>query len=84
MVRNSDDVLDFFPIIFIGIIADLTDYDQLKSDQRREAMYYGIYGIVRKTGRALCSLMLAGVFSAFGYSTENPHGVRLIPDFWQH
>lgn len=62
----------------IGIIADLTDYDQLKSGQRREAIYYGIYGIVRKTGWALCSLILAGVFSVFGYSAENPFGVRVI------
>ena len=62
----------------LGIIADLTDYDQLKFGQRREAIYYGIYGIVRKTGWALCSLILAGVFSAFGYSAENPLGVRVI------
>lgn len=62
----------------LGIIADLTDYDQLKSGQRREAIYYGIYGIVRKTGWALCSLILAGVFYAFGYSAENPLGVRVI------
>jgi len=62
----------------LGIIADLTDYDQLKSGQRREAIYYGIYGIVRKTGWALCSLILAGVFSVFGYSAENPLGVRVI------
>jgi GPH family glycoside/pentoside/hexuronide:cation symporter len=62
----------------LGIIADLTDYDQLKTGQRREAIYYGIYGIVRKTGWALCSLILAGVFSAFGYSAENPLGVRVV------
>ena len=62
----------------IGIIADLTDYDQLKYGQQREAIYYGIYGIVRKTGWALCSLILAGVFSVFGYSAENPLGVRVI------
>jgi GPH family glycoside/pentoside/hexuronide:cation symporter len=62
----------------LGIIADLTDYDQLKSGQRREAIYYGIYGIVRKTGWAFCSLILAGVFSAFGYSSENPLGVRVV------
>ena len=62
----------------LGIIADLTDYDQLKSGQRREAIYYGIYGIVRKTGWAMCSLILAGVFSTFGYSAENPLGVRVI------
>jgi GPH family glycoside/pentoside/hexuronide:cation symporter len=62
----------------LGLIADLTDYDQLKFGQRREAIYYGIYGIVRKTGWALCSLILAGVFSAFGYSGENPLGVRVV------
>ncbi|MGD9281510.1 MAG: MFS transporter, partial [Desulfobacterales bacterium] len=65
-------------VAVLGIIADLTDYDQLKSGQRREAIYYGIYGIVRKTGWALCSLILALVFFAFGYSAENPLGVRVI------
>ena len=62
----------------LGIIADLTDYDELKTGRRREAVYYGIYGIVRKTGWALCSLILSGVFSAFGYSKENPAGVQVI------
>jgi len=65
-------------VAVLGIIADLTDYDQLKFGQRREAIYYGIYGIVRKTGWALCSLILAGVFSAFGYSAANPLGVRVV------
>jgi GPH family glycoside/pentoside/hexuronide:cation symporter len=62
----------------LGVIADLTDYDELKSGRRREAIYYGIYGIVRKTGWAFCSLILATVFSLFGYSAENPTGVRII------
>jgi Na+/melibiose symporter-like transporter len=64
--------------VALGLIADLTDYDELKSGARREAVYYGIYGIVRKTGWAVCSLILAGVFSRFGYSVENPMGVRVI------
>ena len=62
----------------LGLIADLTDYDELKSGRRREAVYYGIYGIVRKTGWAGCSLILATVFSRFGYSVENPMGVRAV------
>lgn len=62
----------------IAVIADLTDYDELKSGQRREAIYYGIYGIVRKSGWALCSLILAGVYGAFGFSAENPMGVRIV------
>jgi len=65
-------------ITVLGLIADITDYDELKSGRRREAMYYGIYGIVRKTGWALCSLILVGVYSAYGYSAENPTGVRAV------
>ena len=64
--------------VAIGLIADLTDYDELKSGQRREAVYYGIYGIVRKTGWAFCSLLMMGVFHWFGFSAENPMGVRVI------
>ncbi len=62
----------------LAVIADITDYDELKFGARREAIYYGIYGIVRKSGWALCSLIIAGAFATFGYSTENPEGVRII------
>jgi glycoside/pentoside/hexuronide:cation symporter, GPH family len=62
----------------LGIIADITDYDELKYGSRREAVYYGIYGIVRKTGWAFCSLLIAGIFSVFGYSVENPFGVKVV------
>jgi len=62
----------------LGIISDLTDYDELKSGRRREAIYFGIYGIVRKTGWAFSSLILTGVFALFGYSPDNPLGVRMI------
>jgi GPH family glycoside/pentoside/hexuronide:cation symporter len=64
--------------VALGLIADLTDYDELKSGQRREAVYYGIYGIVRKTGWAFCSLLMMAVFHWFGFSAENPMGVRVI------
>ena len=77
-VLSLDGTWQVEPGTMDGIIADLTDYDQLKSGQRREAIYYGIYGIVRKTGWALCSLILALVFFAFGYSAESPLGVRVI------
>lgn len=64
--------------VALGLIADLTDYDELKSGQRREAVYYGIYGIVRKTGWAACSLIMAAIFSVFGFTAQNPLGVRVI------
>ena len=62
----------------LGIISDLTDYDEIRSGIRREAVYFGIYGIVRKTGWAFSSLILTGVFALFGYSPDNPLGVRII------
>jgi GPH family glycoside/pentoside/hexuronide:cation symporter len=62
----------------LAVIADITDYDELKYGMRREAIYYGIYGIVRKSGWALCSLIVVGVFSLFGYSVENPQGVKVL------
>lgn len=62
----------------LGIIADIADYDELKSGKRREAVYYGIYGIVRKTGWAFCPLIVVGLFSIFGSSIENPTGVRIV------
>jgi GPH family glycoside/pentoside/hexuronide:cation symporter len=64
--------------VALGLIADLTDYDELKSGKRREAVYYGIYGIVRKTGWAFCSLIMMIVFKLFGFSAENPMGVRVV------
>jgi GPH family glycoside/pentoside/hexuronide:cation symporter len=64
--------------VALGLIADLTDYDEMKSGYRREAMYYGLYGIVRKTGWAACSLILMGVFRLFGFSVQNPMGVRVV------
>lgn len=62
----------------LGIISDLTDYDEIRSGIRREAVYFGIYGIVRKTGWAFSSLILTGVFALFGYSPDNPLGIRMI------
>ncbi|MBN2225093.1 MAG: MFS transporter [Deltaproteobacteria bacterium] len=60
------------------LIADLTDYGELKTGKRKEAIYYGIYGFVRKTGWALSAVILNGVLAAFGYSAENPTGVKVV------
>jgi Na+/melibiose symporter-like transporter len=62
----------------ILLIADITDYDELKFGKRREAVYYGIYGIVRKTGWALCTPILYGIYTLFGWSVSNPTGVQVI------
>ncbi len=60
------------------LIADLTDYGELKTGKRKEAIYFGIYGFVRKTGWAFSAIILNAVLAAFGYSAENPTGVRMV------
>lgn len=62
----------------LGLISDLTDYGELLNGTRSEAIYFGIYGIVRKTGWAFCSIILSATFSVFGYSPENASGIRVI------
>ncbi|MCG8684356.1 MAG: MFS transporter [Desulfobacterales bacterium] len=62
----------------LALISDLTDYGELKHGARTEAIYFGIYGIVRKAGWAVCSLILTYTLTRFGYSVENPLGVRMI------
>jgi len=65
-------------VVSLGVISDLTDYGELKNGKRNEAIYFGIYGIVRKTGWAFSGMILSGVFYYFGYSANNPFGVRLV------
>ncbi len=62
----------------LGLIADLTDYGEIRHGIRTEAVYFGIYGIARKTGWACCSLILTATFSMFGYAADNPLGVRVV------
>lgn len=54
----------------LGIISDLTDLGELKTGKRREAIYFGIYGIVRKFGWAFSALILTGVFTIFDPNGE--------------
>ncbi len=65
-------------LLSLLIIADLTDYGELKTGKRKEAIYFGIYGFVRKTGWAFSAVILNGVLALFGYSVENALGVRMV------
>ncbi|MBN1572847.1 MAG: MFS transporter [Deltaproteobacteria bacterium] len=63
----------------LGIISDLTDLGELKTGKRREAIYFGIYGIVRKFGWAFSSIILTGVFTIFDPSGKpTVFGVRVV------
>jgi GPH family glycoside/pentoside/hexuronide:cation symporter len=82
-------VQSFFFVAFVGlpmtamnafpnaIMADIIDYDELKTGQRREAMYYGTQATLEKMASALYPPVLAGLL-AIGSTTDNPLGIRLV------
>jgi GPH family glycoside/pentoside/hexuronide:cation symporter len=79
----------FFFVAFIGvpmtamnafpnaIMADIIDYDELETGERREAMYYGAQATLEKMASALYPPILALLLVA-GSTADNPLGIRLV------
>ena len=79
----------FFFVAFIGIpmtamnafpnaiMADIIDYDELETGERREAMYYGAQATLEKMASALYPPVLALLLVA-GSTADNPLGIRLV------
>ncbi|MCC7363498.1 MAG: MFS transporter [Dehalococcoidia bacterium] len=64
--------------LFPGILtADIVDYDQTRTDTRREAMFYGTQNLFEKLAGSLSPLLFALVLLA-GDSASNPLGIRLV------
>jgi GPH family glycoside/pentoside/hexuronide:cation symporter len=63
-----------FPSI---ITADIVDYDETRTETRREAMFYGAQNLLEKMATAFAPLIFALVLLA-GDSRDNPLGVRLV------
>jgi len=61
-----------------AIVGDITDYDELLTRKRREAMYYGGFGFLEKAAWAISAFLIGFILDLFGYSAENPLGIRLI------
>jgi GPH family glycoside/pentoside/hexuronide:cation symporter len=61
-----------------ALVGDITDYDELVTKKRREAMYYGGFGFLEKTAWAIAAFLTGLILELFGYSSENPLGIRLI------
>jgi GPH family glycoside/pentoside/hexuronide:cation symporter len=60
-----------------AIMADIIDYDFLRTGMRREALYYGAQNTVEKWMGSLSPAVLAGLF-LLGETADNPLGIRLI------
>jgi GPH family glycoside/pentoside/hexuronide:cation symporter len=64
--------------LFPGVItADIIDYDETRTQTRREAVFYGAQNTLEKLATAVGPLIFALVLLA-GDSREDPTGIRLI------
>jgi GPH family glycoside/pentoside/hexuronide:cation symporter len=59
-----------------AILADIIDYDAVRTGMRREALYYGAQNVIEKWTGSLMFPIFAGLL-LFGESTEDPLGIRL-------
>jgi GPH family glycoside/pentoside/hexuronide:cation symporter len=62
------------PYAMMGSVAD---YDEQLTQTRREAVYYGAFSLAVEGGPTVSTLLLPILYTNFGYTAENPLGVRL-------
>ncbi len=60
------------------IVADIVDDDERRTGLRREGVYYGAEEVIGKLGFALSTLVFGLVLQTFGFSGEQPLGIRLV------
>jgi GPH family glycoside/pentoside/hexuronide:cation symporter len=55
-----------------SMVADLIDYDEVKTSQRREGSYFAIWGFVTKLGAAVTGFAALQVLEQVGYEPGVP------------
>jgi GPH family glycoside/pentoside/hexuronide:cation symporter len=64
-------------ILIYAMMGNVVDYDELLTNRRREAIYYGTFSFAIGLGTAVGTLILPLLLQNFGYTQANPLGVRL-------
>lgn len=64
-----------------AIIADIVDIDEALTGQRREAMYFGMQGVVTKSAIALSAFVGGVLLETFGKTAAHPGGILLAGPF---
>ncbi len=64
-------------VMITPMMGECIDYDEQRSGRRREALYYGLYGVFSKAGMGGSIGIACLSMSFWGNSLENPDGV-----FW--
>jgi glycoside/pentoside/hexuronide:cation symporter, GPH family len=69
-------MLGGYLIIIYAMMGNVVDYDEMLTGRRREAIYYGTFSFAIGLGSSLGALILPMLLNTFGYTHENPLGVR--------
>lgn len=64
-------------IIVYAMMGNVVDYDEMLTGRRREAIYYGAFSFANGLGISVGTLILPLLLKGFGYTHENPLGVRV-------
>ena len=64
-------------ILIYAMMGNLVDYDEMLTNRRREAIFYGTFSFAIGLGTAVGTLILPLLLETFGYTQANPLGVRL-------
>ena len=64
-------------ILIYAMMGNVVDYDELTTNRRREAIYYGTFSFAIGLGTSVGTLILPMLLENFGYTQANPLGVRL-------
>jgi len=70
-------MLGGYLIVIYAMMGNVVDYDEMLTGRRREAIYYGTFSFAIGLGASLGALVLPMLYKTFGYTHENPLGVRV-------
>jgi glycoside/pentoside/hexuronide:cation symporter, GPH family len=64
-------------ILIYAMMGNVVDYDEMLTNRRREANYYGTFSLGIGLGSSIGMLVLPFLLNTFGYTRDNPAGVRI-------
>jgi GPH family glycoside/pentoside/hexuronide:cation symporter len=63
-------------ILIYAMMGNVVDYDEMLTNRRREANYYGTFSLGIGLGSSIGLLVLPFLLGTFGFTRDNPGGVR--------
>ena len=61
-----------------AFVAEIADLDESLTGYRREAIYYGVQGLIWKSAAGASAVLSSGLMDIFGYNPGNDLGIRLV------